>query len=436
MVPAISYSLRMQALRSTFEPEAVGTKQILFVDFDGAIIRGEPFGGPSTVRVPSLQQTLSTRGFLPSDTNPLIDGILAELSAKFRNLQVFGQNGYYPSTGFPGHFDLEIRNSRDHADPWGLPNVSRLIVGGDTASTGIGGVLGIAESVDVGNFRREETALVGIGEIHTALAGVVQAPAVSRVQVLAKATAMVAAHEAGHFFGAYHTQNLLSGNLDIQIMDTGGDNFGLRIGAGADGIVGTTDDISIEFGRDVYDPLAAPYSGIQDSAVTLAFGLSTGTRGGAVVGNTFNDRNRDGVRNGTEEGLANILVFADYNVNGLADLTEPKTTSASDGSYRLVVSPGTWQIRSVAQTNWQLTGQTVRTVTVGTDQTVANVNFGQILPNQSVTGFKWADTNGNGIRDAGEPVWVASGFTLTWMGTIASISASRRLGLIPTVPTA
>ncbi len=201
MVPAISYSLRMQALRSTFEPEAVGTKQILFVDFDGAIIRGEPFGGPSTVRVPSLQQTLSTRGFLPSDTNPLIDGILAELSAKFRNLQVFGQNGYYPSTGFPGHFDLEIRNSRDHADPWGLPNVSRLIVGGDTASTGIGGVLGIAESVDVGNFRREETALVGIGEIHTALAGVVQAPAVSRVQVLAKATAMVAAHEAGTFLG-------------------------------------------------------------------------------------------------------------------------------------------------------------------------------------------------------------------------------------------
>jgi hypothetical protein len=402
LIPSTSYTVRLQALRSTYEAESVGTKQILFVDFDGAIIRGEPFGGPSTVRIPSLERTLATRGFLPTDTNPLIDGILADLSAKFQYLRN-STNGYYPTDGVAGHFDIEIRNSRDHADPFGLPNVSRLIVGGDTASTGIGGVLGIAESVDVGNFRREETALVGIGEIQSnALLGVVTAPAVSRVQLLAKATAIVAAHEAGHFFGAYHTQNLLFGNTAIQIMDTGGDSFAQRLGAGLDNIVGTPDDIPMNFGADNYDPSAAPYSGFQDSLSTLAFGLSTGKVGGAITGRTFNDRNRDGNINTGEDGLGSILVYADYNTNGVADASEPKAFSASDGVYQLTVAPGTWQIRSTAQTNWQLTGTNPRSVTVGTGQTVSNVNFGQWLPNQAVTGFKWADTNGNGIRDAGE----------------------------------
>jgi large repetitive protein len=407
---ASAYTLNLQTIRSSYEAEAVGTRQILFVDFDGAIIRGEPFGGPSTVRIPSLERTLSTRGFLPTDTNPLIDGILAELSRKFENLKLNARNGYYREDGVAGHFDIEIRNSRDHADPWGLPNVSRLLVGGDTASTGIGGVLGIAEGIDVGNYKREETALVGIGEISTALALVQFAPAVSRVQLLAKATAMVAAHEAGHFFGAYHTQNLLSGNLNIQIMDTGGDDFGRRIGSGLDFIVGTPDDVEINFGADFYDPLASPYTGFEDTAAVLAFGLSTGTRGGAITGRTFNDRNRDGNLGSGEEGLGSVLVFADYNANGIADPTDAKTISAADGSYRLSVTPGTWQIRSVPLTNWTLTGQTVRTVSVGTDQTASNVNFGQFLANQSVTGFKWADINGNGIRDAGEPG--LAGFTI------------------------
>ena len=144
------------------------------------------------------------------------------------------------------------------------------------------------------------------------------------------------------------------------------------------------------------------FFGRQDSAAQMAYALSTGTKGGFITGRTFNDRNRDGNIGSGEEGLANILVFADYNSNGIAEATEPKTTSAADGTYRLTVAAGTWLIRSVAQTNWQLTGQTTRTITVGLDQTVANINFGQILPNQFVSGFKWADTNGNGVRDTGE----------------------------------
>ncbi|MFN9916896.1 MAG: PPC domain-containing protein, partial [Pirellulaceae bacterium] len=38
------YNLRLQAFRNTIEQQGVGTKQIVFVDFDGATIRGDIYG--------------------------------------------------------------------------------------------------------------------------------------------------------------------------------------------------------------------------------------------------------------------------------------------------------------------------------------------------------------------------------------------------------
>ena len=57
------------------------------------------------------------------------------------------------------NFGLTILNSLDHNDPFGQPNVSRVIVGGTIAELGIP-TLGIAQSVDVGNFNPEESAVV------------------------------------------------------------------------------------------------------------------------------------------------------------------------------------------------------------------------------------------------------------------------------------
>ena len=50
-------------------------------------------------------------------------------------------------------------NSRDNADPFGNPNVSRVIVGGTIDQSGVD-TIGIAQSIDPGNFGREEQALV------------------------------------------------------------------------------------------------------------------------------------------------------------------------------------------------------------------------------------------------------------------------------------
>ena len=57
-----------------------------------------------------------------------------------------GNNGDFLATGIPGDFNIEIRNSRDHGDLFGQPNVSRIIVGGTQAELGIPTV-GIAQSI-------------------------------------------------------------------------------------------------------------------------------------------------------------------------------------------------------------------------------------------------------------------------------------------------
>ena len=63
------------------------------------------------------------------------------------------------ASGLNPDFRIRILNSRDHRDPWGNANVSRVIVGGTIAESGID-TIGIAQSIDPGNFETEESALV------------------------------------------------------------------------------------------------------------------------------------------------------------------------------------------------------------------------------------------------------------------------------------
>ena len=69
-----------------------------------------------------------------------------------------GNNGDFETDGIDGHYDIEIVTSRDSTDAFGFPldpfgsaNVSRVIVGGTIGELGIG-TIGIAETIDVGNF--------------------------------------------------------------------------------------------------------------------------------------------------------------------------------------------------------------------------------------------------------------------------------------------
>ncbi len=76
------------------------------------------------------------------------------------------------------------------------------------------------------------------------------------------------------------------------------------------------------------------------------------------------------------------------------------------------VRAGTYTIRQEIASGYKLTAPAASSysVTVNNGQSVQNINFGNERVDQSVTGYKFNDLNGNGFPDAGEPrmagVWI------------------------------
>jgi hypothetical protein len=412
-----AYSLKLSAYRPVLENNPVGTKQILFFDFDGEILDRSVFDAPGTARLSPLVDFLPGWGLDESNESAVIDSIIAAVTEDLiGTLPVTGGNGLYSVSGIGGQFDIEIRNSRDHADPWGLPNVSRVIVGGTGVELGFGpGLLGIAQSVDIGNFDTSETTVVLLDTFADpdptntfSVNSVPLSGAATRIQAVGKVVGLTVSHEIGHYFGTWHTDTF-SGTYQIM------DQFALSAtgdsGAGADGLFGNADDVDIDFGTDRYSPLEG-YTGRQNSAAHMAFGLSTGRIGGSVTGTQFNDRNRNGRRDSGEEGLAGFTVYVDFNRNGVLDSGEPRGVTSSTGAFSVNAPAGTHYVRVVQPSGWSQTlpASGFLTAVVTNNATVSGLTFGSFQPNTSATGFVWNDTNGNGIRDAGEPpqagVWV------------------------------
>lgn len=258
-----------------------GTKQILFLDFDGATNFDASFlGGNSNTTLSPLSTFLPEWSLSPSDENAVIDAIIAVVQDRMvTDFINSGLNGDFNTTGTPGEFALEIRNSRDHADPFGQPNVSRIIIGGTIAESGIN-TIGIAESIDVGNYETEETALVLLDVLSDATGGAsvntyAVGPSFTKIQAVGRAVGLVTAHEAGHFFGCWHTENT---NSQPEIMDQGG-NAAQLFGVGSDSIWGTADDFQTRFGVDQFNAAEAVYQGNENTQGILTFGLSTGANG-------------------------------------------------------------------------------------------------------------------------------------------------------------
>ncbi len=187
--------------------------------------------------------------------------------------------------------------------------------------------VGIAESVDLGNFDREETAVVLLDPIVPNFGFIPRSGTAANIDLLAEAIGAVASHEAGHFFGAAHTDPR---NSTLSIMDTGAcpRRTRFRLGVGPDGIFGTTDDRTSLFAVDDYDPTSSPYiGGRQDTAAIVATGLSTGMQGAYINGVLYLDANLNRTRDAGEAGLAGWRVFADINNDGVFQSGEPQGIS-------------------------------------------------------------------------------------------------------------
>jgi len=106
--PSGEYLLQLRIRKPNLERQARDTRQIIYLDFDGANVNaltlfGE--GGNETARLAPMSDFLGAWGLAAMDRDPLIDAIVAGISGHFDAVRMSSNN--------PG-FGIEIRNSKDH----------------------------------------------------------------------------------------------------------------------------------------------------------------------------------------------------------------------------------------------------------------------------------------------------------------------------------
>jgi large repetitive protein len=415
-----AYTANLRTYRNTLEQEPVGTQQVLFLDFDGALFRNDllnldaPTATPpvpaQTVRVPAFSTYASQLGITQAQVPGVIERITRNVEGKMKTiLAADTNNGFYPATGNPGDFSIKVVSSND-GDFWGQPNVSRVMIGGTqpVLAPAIPGLLGIAQRVDIGNFDREDTALVMVDtliadatNLDVTKGGVPRSGTVSNIDLFIELASVVIAHEAGHTLGAIHQDPT---NSVYGIIDQFYDPL-ITSGAGLDGIFGSADDKPLKFLNDDYSPTAGAIfgGGIDNSGQALAFSMPTGKAGSSIIGTAYNDLNRNAVKDTGDAGISGWEVFADVNSNGTRDEGEPRTTTDSAGNYNLRVAPGTYTVRIARPAPWIASKSSEEFKTVTVSSATVSANFGSVIPADTATGFKWLDLNGDGIRDPGEP---------------------------------
>ncbi|MER7274145.1 hypothetical protein ABT369_06815 [Dactylosporangium sp. NPDC000244] len=260
------YDITVEAYRPGPEALEQGVTQTLYLDFDGARINTAIFGGPGVRQLSPLQGFLGRWGLSAADEDKVINEVIATVRENI--LTDAKARGTDPRVG------LKILNSRDDADPFGRPNVHRIVVGGTIAESGID-TIGISQYIDPGNYATEDSAIVlldvlsdpgGDASLNTYIT-----PASDKIKFIGRALGNVITHEAGHLYGNFHTDPL---NDTPNLMDAGGAFPGL-FGVGPDNIGGTADDFDYDFGEDVFTPDEG-LAGTEDTLNTTAWALVKG----------------------------------------------------------------------------------------------------------------------------------------------------------------
>jgi hypothetical protein len=259
------YSMDLEAYRPGTETSSGRVTQRIFLDFDGGRVNTGVFWGRGVSHLSPLRAFLGLWKLPSSSEDAVIDQVVATVEENVAaDLRERGLNDV---------FQVELLNSRDHADPFGQPNVSRVVVGGTIDETWVP-TIGVAQSIDPGNFEREETALLlldvlsGARRDEASLNHYLRRRS-DRVGFVGTAIGNVASHEIGHLVGGFHVDQF---NEVLNLMDSGG-NFPLLFGVGEDGVGGTADDPDVDFGEDVYNPEEG-FTGFEDTLNVAAWSSS------------------------------------------------------------------------------------------------------------------------------------------------------------------
>lgn len=256
---------RYDATVEVYRPkgESQARPQELFLDFDGARVDNRIFQGaatePGVRKLSRFRSFLNDWGLRAKDESAVIDEVVSTVEENLAH-------------DLPGT-RVRVESSKDHEDDFGDKNVSRVIVGGTVEEAGIIPVIGIAQSIDPGNFAWDETALVLLDTMSAPKSNPASINAYltdksDRIAAVGQAIGNVVSHEAGHYLGNWHTH---TANDVPNVMDTG-DILGLY-GVGPDGVAGTDDDADTDFVPDAFEPLQG-FSGTEDTAARTSIALT------------------------------------------------------------------------------------------------------------------------------------------------------------------
>ena len=160
-------------------------------------------------------------------------------------------------------------------------------------------------------------------------------------------------------------------------------------------------DVHLNTGANLVSGRALARNGevtLDTNVITIA-GCGTSS----ISGSKFDDLNGNGVRDAGEPGLQGLTVFIDANSDNALNPGETRVITDVNGNYTFSgLAPGTYRIRQVQPAGLVQTTTNSADVTLGSGEDATGVNFGDFRL-ISISGAKFQDTNGNGVRDSGEP---------------------------------
>jgi hypothetical protein len=122
-----SYDATLEVYRSGTELDK--KQQTIFLDFDGARVNTAIFGGPGVRQLSPFSAFIARWGLPKSAEKELITKITATVTENLKSDLI--------AKGLNPNVAVKVLNSRDNADPFGQENVSRVIIGGTIAESGI-----------------------------------------------------------------------------------------------------------------------------------------------------------------------------------------------------------------------------------------------------------------------------------------------------------
>src|SRR5690606_25886863 len=127
---------------------------------------------------------------------------------------------------------------------------------------------------------------------------------------------------------------------------------------------------------------------------------------GSISGVVFNDLDADGVQDGGDIGIAGQTVYIDTNANNVLDVDELSVVTGVGGTYAFTDLPtGTYRVKLNADPADTVTTPpgNLHNLPVQSGDVLTGNDFGLSQP-ATISGVVYADGDGDGTRDAGDPL--------------------------------